>query len=156
MNELGIGRGDRLAIVLPNGPEMAACFVAVGCHATTAPLNPGYRPEEFAFYLSDLNATALIAEQGARSPAIAAARKLGIRIVELIADEAQPAGAVQLGSPDGAGPAPSGPTSWNAPACCASSAINSTILIPRFRAAAMAGDCASCSTTRAVAFRSDR
>ena len=105
LQELGIGRGDRLAIVLPNGPEVAACFVAVGCHATTAPLNPGYRPEEFAFYLSDLKATALVVEQDAQSPAIAAARKLGIRIVELIADEAQPAGTFQLVAPDGAGPA---------------------------------------------------
>ncbi len=105
LQELGIGRGDRLAIVLPNGPEMAACFVAVGCHATTAPLNPGYRPEEFAFYLSDLKATAIVVQQDAQSPAIAAARKLGIRIVELIADEAQPAGAFQLVAPDGAGPA---------------------------------------------------
>ena len=27
LNELGIGRNDRVAIVLPNGPEMAAAFV---------------------------------------------------------------------------------------------------------------------------------
>ncbi|NBB70666.1 MAG: AMP-binding protein, partial [Alphaproteobacteria bacterium] len=26
LNVLGIGRGDRVAIVLPNGPEMATCF----------------------------------------------------------------------------------------------------------------------------------
>ena len=29
LNGVGIGRGDRVAIVLPNGPEMATCFVAV-------------------------------------------------------------------------------------------------------------------------------
>ena len=28
LNELGIGRGDRVAIVLPNGPEMATAFLA--------------------------------------------------------------------------------------------------------------------------------
>ena len=43
LNGLGIGRNDRVAIVLPNGPEMAAAFVAVACGATTAPLNPAYR-----------------------------------------------------------------------------------------------------------------
>ena len=41
LNELGIGRGDRVAIVLPNGPEMATAFVAVASAATAAPLNPG-------------------------------------------------------------------------------------------------------------------
>ena len=60
LNALGIGRGDRVAIVLPNGPEMATAFVAVACGATTAPLNPAYRAEEFEFYLSDLGAKALI------------------------------------------------------------------------------------------------
>ena len=54
LNALGIGRGDRVAIVLPNGPEMATAFVAVACGATTAPLNPAYRAEEFDFYLTDL------------------------------------------------------------------------------------------------------
>ena len=102
LNELGTGRGDRIAIVLPNGPEMAACFIAVGCHATTAPLNPAYRREEFAFYLSDLEATALVVEQGTRSPAVAAARELGVRIFELVADPSQSAGRFRLSAHDGA------------------------------------------------------
>ena len=54
LNRMGIGRNDRVAIVLPNGPEMAAAFLAIACGATTAPLNTAYRREEFAFYLSDL------------------------------------------------------------------------------------------------------
>ncbi len=53
---MGIGRGDRVAIVLPNGPEMAASFVAIAAGATTAPLNPAYKRDEFDFYLADLNA----------------------------------------------------------------------------------------------------
>ena len=56
LNRIGIGRGDRVAIVLPNGPEMAAAFIAVGAGASTAPLNPAYRADEFEFYLNDLNA----------------------------------------------------------------------------------------------------
>ena len=34
----GIGRGDRVAIVLPNGPEMAVAFVTVAGVATTLSL----------------------------------------------------------------------------------------------------------------------
>ena len=63
LNRLGIGRNDRVALVLPNGTEMASAFVAVAAGATSAPLNPAYRADEFEFYLSDLNAKALIVPQ---------------------------------------------------------------------------------------------
>ena len=113
LNSLGIGRNDRVAIVLPNGPEMAAAFVAIGSGATTAPLNPAYRAEEFRFYLNDLSAKALVVEQGSDSPAVAVAGELGVPVVELIADDAGPAGAFTLsGSGSGSGggaPAQGGP-----------------------------------------------
>ncbi len=88
LNQRGVGRNDRVAIVLPNGAEMATAFVSVACGATTAPLNPAYRLDEFAFYLSDLNAKALIVEQGSESPAVAAADKLGIPVLRIVAGEA--------------------------------------------------------------------
>ena len=84
LNARGLGRNDRVAIVLPNGPEMATAFVAIACGATTAPLNPAYREEEFEFYLSDLNAKALVVEQGSDSPAVSAANKLGIPLLEIV------------------------------------------------------------------------
>ena len=64
LHAAGIGRGDRVAIVLPNGPEMATAFVTVAQSAVTAPLNPAYREDEFAFYLEDLKAKALIVAAG--------------------------------------------------------------------------------------------
>ncbi len=79
LNGIGIGRGDRVAIVLPNGPEMAASFVAIACGATTAPLNPAYKDEEFEFYLTDLKAKALVVQQGWETPARAVALRLGVR-----------------------------------------------------------------------------
>ena len=51
----GIGAADRVAIVLENGAVMATAFVTVAQAAATAPLNPNYREDEFAFYLQDLN-----------------------------------------------------------------------------------------------------
>jgi acyl-CoA synthetase (AMP-forming)/AMP-acid ligase II len=84
LNAMGIGRGDRVALVLPNGPEMAAAFIAIACGATTAPLNPAYRAEEFDFYLSDLNAKALIVMEGMESPALAVAAARGIPLVRLV------------------------------------------------------------------------
>ena len=60
----GIGPGDRVGIVLDNGPEMAAAFLAIGSAATAAPLNPTYRADEFEFYLTDLRAKLLVVARG--------------------------------------------------------------------------------------------
>ncbi|MEP7282781.1 MAG: AMP-binding protein, partial [Rubrivivax sp.] len=99
LNEHGIGRGDRVAIVLPNGPEMASLFLACVSGVTSAPLNPAYRADEFEFYLSDLGARALIVERGSDSPALAVAARLGVQLIELVAGE--PAGAFTLLAADG-------------------------------------------------------
>ncbi len=69
----GIQRGERVAIVLPNGPEMALTFLAVASCATAAPLNPAYREEEFRFYMDDLHAKSLITLPGDAAEAHAAA-----------------------------------------------------------------------------------
>ena len=96
LNGHSIGRGDRVAIVLPNGPEMAAAFIAIAAGAVTAPLNPAYREDEFDFYLDDLKARTLVVQQGVETPARAAAERHGIDIVELVPDLAGPAGRFTL------------------------------------------------------------
>ena len=102
LNGFGIGRNDRIAIVLPNGPEMAAAFVAISCYATTAPLNPGYREDEFAFYMEDLSAKALVVMDGDDTVAVAAANRLGTPILRLSVPSGAPAGYFELYSEDGA------------------------------------------------------
>ena len=47
LESLGIERGDRVALALANGPELAAAFLGVATFATAAPLNPAYRADEF-------------------------------------------------------------------------------------------------------------
>lgn len=83
LNSLGIGRNDRVAMVLPNGPEMATAFLAVAAAATSAPLNPAYGAGEFEFYLADLDARALIVASGMDSAAPGAAQARGIPSIEL-------------------------------------------------------------------------
>jgi oxalate---CoA ligase len=87
LNSLGVGRGDRVAIVLPQGADLAVTFLAVAAGATAAPLNPAYVEKEFLFYLEDLQARVLILPQGSDSPARAAADSLGVSVVELIPGE---------------------------------------------------------------------
>lgn len=99
LNAIGIGRGDRVGIVLPNGPEMATAFVAIAAGATTAPLNPAYKDEEFEFYLTDLKAKALVVQQGVDSPARAVAARLGVPVLELVPGEAAGAFTLSGGTP---------------------------------------------------------
>ena len=96
LNQNGIYRNDRVAIVLPNGPEMAACFIATSCAATAAPLNPAYQKAEFDFYLSDLKAGVLIVEENSQSPSIDAARELHIPILTLKKGDSLTAGEFEL------------------------------------------------------------
>lgn len=101
LNAMRIGRGDRVALVVPNGPEAASSFIAIACGAVTAPLNPGYKLDEFAFYLEDIAARALVIPTGMDSPARAAAAGKGIPVIELVVDPEGPAGSFTLRAPDG-------------------------------------------------------
>lgn len=80
---LGIHPEHRVALVLPNGPETAAAFLAVASCATCAPLNPAYRTDEFAFYLSDLNVRAVIVEADSESPVVEAACLQGVEVLRI-------------------------------------------------------------------------
>ncbi len=106
LRAFGISPGERIAVVLQNGPEMAVAFLATACAAVSAPLNPAYTAEEYRFYLSDLNARALLLAPGADSPARAAAAGLGVRVLEILALEDGAAGEFAI---RGAAPAPGGP-----------------------------------------------
>ncbi|MEK7403181.1 MAG: acyl--CoA ligase [Gemmatimonadota bacterium] len=95
----GIGVNDRVAIVLDNGPEMAAAFLCTASGATAAPLNPGYRADEFEFYLTDLRAKLLIVAQGKDSPCVAVAEQLSIPIARLVSHPDKGAGTFTLAFP---------------------------------------------------------
>ena len=97
LNKLGVGRGDRVGIVLPNCPEMATAFVAIASGCTAAPLNMAYRADEFEFYLGDLKAKALVVASGSETPARDVAAKLGITILELTPHPENGAGSFTLG-----------------------------------------------------------
>jgi acyl-CoA synthetase (AMP-forming)/AMP-acid ligase II len=103
LHELGVGRGDRVAIAMANGPEMAIAFLAAATAATAAPLNPRYRPEEFAFYYEDTRARALIVAPGTQDEARAALLP-GMIVIEA---EAQADGTLAFSAADGSSPTPS-------------------------------------------------
>jgi acyl-CoA synthetase (AMP-forming)/AMP-acid ligase II len=96
LNAEGVGRNSRVALVLPNGPEMATAFLAVASCATCAPLNPEYTAEQFEFFFDHLQARALIVPASSDSPAKAVAHRLGIQIIEINLKPNAPAGLFTL------------------------------------------------------------
>ncbi len=101
----GIGRGDPVAMVLENGPHMAAAFVAVAAAAAAAPLHPGLREREFRDSLESLRARALIVTAGSETPATKVAQQLSVPILQLEAID--PAGGFRLvGGPAAVGNLP--------------------------------------------------
>ncbi len=103
--ERGIGPGDRVAIVLPNGPEMATAFLTVAAACCAAPLNPAYKVDEFEFYLSDLKPAAIILAPGDAQAAAEVAGRLGIPILHLATAEGDAAGLFRLDGPTPTGAA---------------------------------------------------
>ena len=96
LHDLGLGRNDRIAIVTPNGPEMALTLLGVmGC-ATCAPLNPKYTATEFEYYLTDLKIVAVIVHQEIQSAVRDVAEKLDIHLIELSAVDQAGIGQIQL------------------------------------------------------------
>ena len=73
LEQIGLGRGDRIAMALPNGLEVVALFLATSMVGTAAPLNPAYTRDEFKFYLDDTGARALIVPPRGSDEARAAA-----------------------------------------------------------------------------------
>src|SRR5262245_40258463 len=68
IHSAALSPGQVAAIVLPNGLEYLACFLAVTrAGLIAAPLNPAYKAEEFRFYLEDAGARAVIGPPGAHA-----------------------------------------------------------------------------------------
>jgi len=93
LRSAGVSGHDRVAIVLPNGPGMGVAFLGVATAAACAPLNPGYTPKEFDFFLADLDARAVIVPSKGDSPVRDVAQRRGVAVIEL-SDRAESDGRV--------------------------------------------------------------
>lgn len=81
LRQAGIAPDDRVAVVLPNGPTLAALFISIASCAGCAPINPACSTDECDFYLRDMKAKALVTIRGTSLAAEAAAQALGIAII---------------------------------------------------------------------------
>ncbi|MDH3638731.1 MAG: AMP-binding protein, partial [Gammaproteobacteria bacterium] len=90
------GPRQRIALVLPNGPEMATAFLTISAVCACAPLNPGYREKELEFYLGDLNADGVVVAAGKDNGVRSVTSRLGLRVFELFTKAEYPAGRFDL------------------------------------------------------------
>lgn len=96
LNQLGVGRGDRMATVLPDGPEMAVAFLAIASGATCVPLNPGYTANDIDLILGEVGARSIVLMAGSDSPARPVAAARHIPVIELVPDLEAAAGKFTL------------------------------------------------------------
>jgi len=71
---LGVRRGDRVALALPNGPDLVLLLLAItALGAAAAPLNPAYTEAEFGFFLTDIAPRLMLVPASGVAAATAAA-----------------------------------------------------------------------------------
>ncbi len=86
----------RVAVMLPNGPEMACAFLGVAACAAFVPLNPASQAAELRVHLADTRARIVIVREGEHSPLRTVAQEMGLTALEARVDPALPAGRFQL------------------------------------------------------------
>jgi acyl-CoA synthetase (AMP-forming)/AMP-acid ligase II len=97
----GVRHGDRVGTALPNGLPAIVSFLAASMAGTAAPLNPGYREEEFKFFLEDTNAKVLLLPPDGA----AEARRAAGDAVPILTIQMDATGVVSLGNIAGNGTA---------------------------------------------------
>jgi oxalate---CoA ligase len=112
----GVGRGDGVALTLPNGPEMVQLLLAItALGAAAAPLNPAYTHSEYVFYLTDIAPRVFVIPASRPAAASSAAEECSITVLTararhdgppaLLVDdkELSPAVGFESGQPDDVG-----------------------------------------------------
>lgn len=94
----GVRPGDPVAVIMPNGPDLAAAFLACALGGAAAPLNPAYREDELDFYLGDLEPKALLVATGLETPVRRVAQARGVAVIE-VAPGSEPGGFTLDGAP---------------------------------------------------------
>jgi oxalate---CoA ligase len=84
----GIAPSARVAIMLPDGLELAVAIVAVACHAVAVPLNPKTTATEILSLFTRLHIDAIVTSNKIDTAARSVAARLGTPLFELASDGA--------------------------------------------------------------------
>src|SRR5262249_48086038 len=96
LRNVGIGVRDRVAVVLPGGPDTAVVTLGVAAGAVCVPLHPGFSAGEMARYLQDLKVAALLTRPDTDSASRSAAYSLGVPVIDMLPHAGELVGAFKL------------------------------------------------------------
>jgi acyl-CoA synthetase (AMP-forming)/AMP-acid ligase II/acyl carrier protein len=96
LRSIGVGRTDRVAVVMPNGPEAAVAMVAVAAGAVCVPLSPDLTDDEYRRYFGELRLTGLLTGADLNSASRRAADLLGIPVIDVTTRPDEEAGAFSV------------------------------------------------------------
>ncbi len=91
----GCGRGQRVALVMGHGPELATASICIAASAVCVPLNPDYTGRELRELMRRLR-VAFVVTAPDRRPARDAAVALGLPCLDIAIDRSAPAGTFRL------------------------------------------------------------
>lgn len=92
LNTRRAGPASRVALALPNGPDMATACLGVAAHATCVPINAAFQCAEFRTFLTDARVELVIVLHTDQGPIRRAVEELGLQVLEIEADTSLPAG----------------------------------------------------------------
>jgi oxalate---CoA ligase len=96
LNARGLGRGDRIALLIDRGPEAAVAVLGVASCATCAPLNAAAPLKEIEQGLAQVKAKALLTLTRANDELRGLARRLGIVLLDGTLETSAAAGRFQI------------------------------------------------------------
>ncbi|HTZ02607.1 MAG TPA: condensation domain-containing protein [Xanthobacteraceae bacterium] len=109
LRAMGIGREDRVGLMLPNGPDLVAAIICTASNAGCAVINPAYAADELERYFAALQLSAIVLPARAGLPARQVAQAGNLAVIDLA--PCGPAGVFALGAAGAAQPSddPPGP-----------------------------------------------
>ncbi|MGL3210453.1 AMP-binding protein [Bradyrhizobium sp. BR 1433] len=96
LRNVGVRRTDRVAVVLPDGPEAAVAAITVAAGAVCVPLNPGFTCDEYQRYFGELQLAALLTHADLNSASRRAAQIQGVPVIDVSIRPNEGAGAFSV------------------------------------------------------------
>ena len=96
LRSLGLARGDRIAVALPDSSAAALMMVSTVAHCAAVPVNPRSTQAEVERLLTGVKARALVVSEGTNPASRRAAGRIETPVLELRPDASGPAGGFTL------------------------------------------------------------
>jgi len=95
----GVRRGDRVALAMPNGPDLLMLLLAVTTlGAAAAPVNPAFTESEFELFLSSVRPKFFLIPDGRLAAAVDAAAATSTAVLSVQAEEGERPGLFSAGT----------------------------------------------------------